>query len=62
MIYYKIKPEFDNKRRSDGSILVSNELYTEREMTKYGINHNATVKIEIPKSKVYFMFGARFNF
>lgn len=32
MKYYRIKPENDNLRRSDGSILVRNELYTEKEM------------------------------
>lgn len=28
MLYYKVKPDFDQKKRRDGSILVANELYT----------------------------------
>lgn len=33
MKYYKVKAEADNKRRSDGSIYVTNELYTEKKQT-----------------------------
>lgn len=31
MTYYKVKPQFDNCRRPDGSIWVANELYTATE-------------------------------
>lgn len=30
MLYYKVKPGFDQKKRRDGSILITNELYTPR--------------------------------
>ena len=28
MKYYKVKPEYDNKKRNDNNIYVANELYT----------------------------------
>ena len=34
MKYYKVKPEYDNKRRSDNNIYIANELYTEKEAEK----------------------------
>lgn len=61
MYYYRVKPEFDQKRRRDGSILVANELYTEKEVKRYSISPERLVSVTIPKSKVYFCFGARFE-
>lgn len=51
MLYYKVKPDFDQKKRRDGSILVANELYTPREKERFNILDKA----------VYFFFGARFE-
>lgn len=51
MTYYKVKPEFDQKKRRDGSILIANELYTPREKERFNISDKA----------VYFFFGARFG-
>lgn len=48
MVYYRIKKEFDQKRRKDGQIYIANELYTAHEKSR----------LHIPK--VYFAFGARF--
>lgn len=31
MVYYRIKKEFDQKRRKDGQIYIANELYTAHE-------------------------------
>jgi hypothetical protein len=69
MIYYRVKPEYDNKPRfkerpdhrlrQDG-ILVANELYTERERAKIMNGDWMFERVEIPKSKIYFFFGARF--
>lgn len=71
MIYYKVKPEYDNKKRYaynrkrgglkiDG-IWIANELYTGKELHNYCVNLNETFdKVEISKRKIYFMFGARF--
>ena len=60
MKYYKIKEECDNKRRSDGSILIKNELYTEKEKEKFNIPNNFCEVVEISKNKIYWFFGARF--
>lgn len=61
MKYYKVKAEADNKRRSDGSIYVANELYTEREADKLNLNKNFLEVIEVSKKSVYWFFGARFS-
>lgn len=72
MIYYRVKPEYDNKYRLtlighhtdvakyDG-VLIGGELYTPRERAKL-LNHEYCFdKIEMPKSKIYWFFGARFE-
>lgn len=61
MKYYRIKKEHDNRRRLDGSILIGNELYTEKELNKYKIPEAYCNIVEISKKKVYFFFGARFS-
>jgi hypothetical protein len=61
MKYLKVKKNFDNYKRNDGSIYVSNELYTEAESKKYGINPSFCTEIEISSKKTYFLFGARFE-
>lgn len=69
MLYYKVKSENDQKRRYkfhrgggleiDG-IFIKNELYTARELKKYLGAIKYCERVEIPKSKIYFFFGARF--
>lgn len=69
MLYYKVKPEFDNLSRYkfkkgggleiDG-IYIANELYTANELKKYLDYSKVVEPVEIPKSKIYFFFGARF--
>ncbi len=61
MTYYRIKKEFDNHERSDGSIFVQNELYTEREMQRYNVPMQYVEKVSEKKSQVYWLFGARFG-
>lgn len=61
MKYLKVKKDFDNYRRNDGSIYVANELYTIKEAIKYGINYSFCDKIEVSSKKTYFFFGARFE-
>lgn len=61
MIYYQVLPQYDNKARKDGSILVGNELYTKKEMQRFSIPAKYVQKKEVKKSKVYFSFGARFE-
>lgn len=60
MTYFKIKKAADQRKRIDGSIYVANELYTLKEKEKYNIPVAYYDTVEIPKSKIYFMFGARF--
>lgn len=72
MIYYKVKPEFDQTPRliwrrakhafyQDG-IFVKNELYTVNELKPYYIeNDNMFEKITVNKFKTYWFFGARFE-
>jgi hypothetical protein len=70
MKYYKVLPEYDQEKRwkfargggleLDG-FYIKNELYTQRELLKYLDYSSFVVPVEIPKSKVYFLFGARFG-
>lgn len=70
MLYYKVKPEHDQKTRFrfhrgggleiDG-IFIQNELYTARELKKYLGAVQICDIVEIPKSKIYWLFGARFS-
>ena len=60
MLYYQIKPEFDQKKRRDGSILIANELYTPREKERFAISDEAVDPVQVSKRSVYFFFGARF--
>ena len=60
MKYYKVKKEYDQTRRKDGSVLIANELYTKKEVDKYHINKNMCDEVNISKHNIYFCFGARF--
>ena len=77
MKYYKVKPEFDNKRichcirgkYTDIDILIGKELYTEKEFLRlvkthvFGVDPKSCFElVEIPKNKTYWLFGARFSF
>lgn len=69
MKYYRVKDENAGTRRYkyhrgggleiDGEY-VKNELYTARELKKYIGGFTICEAVEIPKSKIYFFFGARF--
>lgn len=71
MTYYRVKPQYDNFRlyhnRKYKGILIANELYTEKELVKHNILLSRGVKseffdmVEIPKTKIYWFFGARFE-
>ena len=61
MLYYQVKPEFDQKNRCDGSILVANELYTQREKERFAISDEAVDAVQVSKRSVYFFFGVRFG-
>lgn len=70
MKYYRVKPEYDNKKRyiwdnegqrvHDGTILVANELYTPAEFREIANCPAWFEEIEVSKRKIYWFFGARF--
>ncbi|SCJ99954.1 Uncharacterised protein [uncultured Eubacterium sp.] len=69
MKYYRVKPQYDNKVRYKwnnhgqgvpDSILIANELYTPKEFERLANCPAWFELVEIPKSKIYFCFGARF--
>jgi len=68
MKYYKVKPEFDNKkiykevnkRKEYAGFYIGNELYTEKEAEKLRLNQAFLEPIEVSKKKIYWCFGARF--
>lgn len=74
MHYYRVKPEYDQKqriknhkysikRKPDG-IFVANELYTAGELDKFYLTKAQDSwfePVDIPKNKVYWFFGCRFE-
>ena len=70
MLYYRVKPEYDNVRRvgfcrngrqyTDG-IWIGNELYTPKEIEKYPGGKSMCEPVKISKKQIYFCFGARFE-
>ena len=69
MTYYRVKEECDNRPKVlklkgslklSGDILVGGELYTTKERKRLLNPDSMFEKVEIPKSKVYWFFGARF--
>ena len=71
MLYYRVKPEYDNKDvyklNNKGyweynGFLVGNELLTQKELEKLGkVNLDWFEKVNIKKTDTYFFFGARFG-
>ena len=61
MLYYKISPGFDQKKRCDGSILIANELYTPQEKERFNISDKAVDPVQVSERSIYFFFGARFG-
>ena len=65
MIYYRVNKEYDGIKNVSrrNFFLISNELFTKKEIDKlkiYAIDKVFT-KIEISKNKTYFSFGSRFE-
>ena len=70
MLYYRVKPEYDNARllnrttRAFDLALVGNELYTEKEWERLVLRYRVSVvvcePVQISKRNTYFFFGARF--
>lgn len=65
MIYYKVKPQYDNlriynKKGKYTGFLIANELYTAKEREKLNISDHVFELLEVPKRAIYWFFGARF--
>lgn len=65
MQYFKVPLKYDNvnvyKNGKLSACLVGNELLTEKECKKLGINPSALIPTEISRKKVCWVFGARFE-
>lgn len=70
MLYYRVKPENDQKRlykfhRGGGleivGNLIANELYTPVEIKRYFDIIRYCEPVQISKRNIYFSFGARFQ-
>ncbi len=66
MLFYRIRKEYDqfpkNPKIRDGNIYIGGELYTTLEFNKLPyIYAGAYEKIDIPKNKTFWSFGARFE-
>jgi len=71
MLYYRVKPEYDNVRllnrttRAFDWVLAGNELYTEKEwkrlVLRYRVSGVVCEPVQISKRKIHFFFGARFE-
>lgn len=60
MTYYRVKEQYENMRRSDGSIYVGGELLTESETKKYNTPEHILDAVNVSRKKTYWFFGARF--
>lgn len=74
MLYYRVKPEFDNKPQTKRKshyrlrigIWIGNELYTPCELNRmekrgFIVPDELFELVEINRNKTYFFFGARFS-
>ena len=65
MLYYKVKPEYNQKYKNpkihDCNVYIGGELYTLREVEKQGLNLDYLEPVEIPRTSIYYSFGARFS-
>ena len=63
MLYYRVKPEYDqyDRFRNQKLYLIAWELYTPREIEKYGFSKRFFETVEISKAHVHKFFGARFQ-
>lgn len=66
MKYYRVKPEVDQRKQYNThgkytGFYIANELYTEKEAARKYLNPAFMELVEIPKNKIYWCFGARFE-
>ena len=66
MKYYRVKPEADqqkqyNKHGEYTGFYIADELYTEKEAARQHLNPAFMEPVAIPKNKIFWSFGARFE-
>ena len=72
MKYYRVLPQYANKHTKytydkhnrpkwNGYFHIANELLTETEIKKHNYIKEYCEVVEIPKTKIYWFFGARFE-
>ena len=61
MTYYRVKSQYDNLCSGLSHVLIGDELYTPREFAELSLSPEWVEKVEISKSRIYRMFGARFE-
>lgn len=69
MKYFKVPANLDgraviSKGLYCGKIerfLIENELYTAKELEKYGMTETGFIPVDISKSRIFWNFGARFE-
>ena len=62
MTYYRVKPRFDNYMLDhNGNFLIANEIFTEKEIEKKNLIMGMLEKIEVPRNRIVWSFGARFE-
>ena len=69
MKYYRVPQGLDNRAIVGPGLycgkitrfLTARELYTEKECIKYGITFDGLELVEISKSRIFWIFGARFE-
>ena len=60
MVYYKVKDNFADRKFGE-IVLVKNELFTKKEIENNNLPMIAFCKVNVPKNRVYCLFGARFD-
>ena len=61
MKYFIVKKDGQIYNKGKFFILVKDELYTEKEVVRYGISLARLEPVDVSKRKVYWLFGARFE-
>ena len=60
MVYYTVKDKFADRTFGE-VVLVKNELFTKKEIENNNLPMIAFCKVNVPKNRVYCLFGARFD-
>ena len=59
--FYRWSKRYPGMVVGAGKYMIENELLTERERNKYCNHDKHFIVVEVPKNRVYWSFGARFE-